>query len=361
MKLRDIATLLNAEMVGGDAIEIRNVAKIEQAKEGDISFIANPKYAKFLSTTRASAVIVGKKLNTAEAGTASPLPVLVTVDDPYASFLKVLVAFHPPKDPLPPGIHPTAVIAPTAKLGADVRVGAFVVIGEECSVGDSTMISHGTVIGDGVMIGSSSLLYANVTVREGCTIGSRVILHSGVVVGGDGFGFAPKPDGTYEKIPQLGIVVIEDDVEIGANTTIDRATMGETRIKRGVKLDNLIMVAHNVVIGENTVSAAQAGISGSTRIGKNVMIGGQVGVTGHLEIADNTKLGAQSGIHHSILQPGKTFFGSPAYPQREAFRIQGAVTQIPDWLNTVRELQKKVEFLEKEVQELRSEKENRKS
>jgi UDP-3-O-[3-hydroxymyristoyl] glucosamine N-acyltransferase len=360
MKLRDIAALLNAEMVGGDAIEIRQVAKIEEAKEGDISFIANPKYARFLGTTRASAVIVGKKLNIAEVGTA-PLPVLLSVDDPYASFLKVLVTFHPPKDPLPPGIHPSAVIAATAKLGVDVRVGAHVVIGEECCIGDKTMISHGTVIGDGVMIGSSSLLYANVTVREGCTIGSRVILHSGVVVGSDGFGFAPKPDGTYEKIPQLGIVAIEDDVEIGANTTIDRATMGETRIKKGVKLDNLIMVAHNVVIGENTVSAAQAGISGSTKIGRNVMIGGQVGITGHLDIADNTKLGAQSGIHHSINQPGKTFFGSPAYSQREAFRIQGAVAQIPDWLNTVRELQKKVESLEKEVQELRSQKETRKS
>jgi UDP-3-O-[3-hydroxymyristoyl] glucosamine N-acyltransferase len=216
------------------------------------------------------------------------------------------------------------------------------------------------VIGDGVKIGASSLLYANVTVREGCIIGSRVILHSGVVVGSDGFGFAPKPDGSYEKIPQLGIVVIEDDVELGANTTVDRATLGETRIKKGVKLDNLIMVAHNVVIGENTVSAAQAGISGSTRIGKNVMIGGQVGITGHLEIADNTKLGAQSGIHHSINQPGKTFFGSPAYPQREAFRIQGAVSQLPDWLNTVRELQKKVEILEKEVQELRFQKAERK-
>jgi UDP-3-O-[3-hydroxymyristoyl] glucosamine N-acyltransferase len=361
MKLRDIAILLNAEMVGGDAIEIGQVAKIEEAKEGDISFIANPKYTRFLGTTRASAVIVGKKLNMTDLGTPSSHPVLLRVDDPYASFLKVLVTFHPPKDPLPPGIHPTAIIAPSAKLGAEVRVGAYVVIGDGCSVGDRTMISHGTVIGDGVKIGASSLLYANVTVREGCVVGSRVILHSGVVVGSDGFGFAPKPDGTYEKIPQLGIVAIEDDVEIGANTTIDRATMGETRIKKGVKLDNLIMVAHNVVIGENTVSAAQAGISGSTRIGRNVMIGGQVGLTGHLEIADNTKLGAQSGIHHSINQPGKTFFGSPAYPQREAFRIQGAVAQLPDWLNTVRELLKRVETLEKEVQALRLQKEDRKS
>jgi UDP-3-O-[3-hydroxymyristoyl] glucosamine N-acyltransferase len=354
MKLRDIAALLHAEVAGGDDVEIRRVAKIEEAGEGDISFIANPKYTRFLSSTKASAVIVSRKLNAAEEGATAVLPALVRVDDPYASFLKVLVAFHPPKDPLPPGIHPTAIIAASAKLGAGVRIGAHVVIGENCSIGDGTMILHGTVIADDVTIGPASLLYAIVTVREGCHIGARVIIHSGVVIGSDGFGFAPRPDGTYEKIPQLGIVVIEDDVELGANTTIDRATMGETRIKKGVKLDNLIMVAHNVVIGENTVSAAQAGISGSTKIGKNAMIGGQVGITGHLEIADNTKLGAQSGIHHSINQPGKTFFGSPAYPQREAFRIQGAVSQLPDWLNAVRELQKKIAEMEKEIQELRS-------
>ncbi|MBM2839611.1 MAG: UDP-3-O-acylglucosamine N-acyltransferase [Bacteroidetes bacterium] len=353
MKLHDIAVLLHAEIVGDDGVEIRRVTKIEEAVEGDISFIANPKYTKFLSTTRASAVIVGRKLSV-ETGAATSLPVLLRVDDPYASFLKVLVTFNPPKDPLPPGIHPAAIIAPSAQLGDGVRIGAHVVIGEHCTIGDKTMISHGTVIGDGVRIGSSSLLYANVTVREGCMIGSRVILQPGVVVGGDGFGFAPRQDGTYEKIPQLGIVVIEDDVEIGANTTIDRATLGETRIKRGVKLDNLIMVAHNVVIGENTVSAAQAGISGSTKIGKNVMIGGQVGITGHLEIADQTKLGAQSGVHHSIHQEGKTFFGSPSYPQREAFRIQGAVTQLPDLLNTVREMKQRIEVLEKEVETLRS-------
>jgi len=351
MKLHDIAMMLQAETVGDDSVEIRRVTKIEEAVEGDISFIANPKYAKHLGSTRASAVIVGRKLGM-EPGASHP--VLLRVDDPYAAFLKVLVTFNPPKDALPPGIHPTAVIAASARLSGGVRVGAHVVIGEDCTIGEGTMISHGTVIGDDVQIGASSLLYANVTVREGCLVGSRVILQPGVVVGGDGFGFAPKQDGTFEKIPQLGIVVIEDDVEIGANTTIDRATLGETRIKKGVKLDNLIMVAHNVVIGENTVSAAQAGISGSTRIGKNAMIGGQVGITGHLEIADHTKLGAQSGIHHSIHQSGKTFFGSPAYPQREAFRIQGAVTQLPDLLNAIRDLKKKVEVLEKEIEILRS-------
>jgi UDP-3-O-[3-hydroxymyristoyl] glucosamine N-acyltransferase len=351
MKLRDIAGALNAEIEIGDfteETELRRIAKIEEAAEGDITFVANPKYQRFLGTTRASAVIVAKDLPSVERA-AGHRPTLLRVRDPYVSFLKTLILFEPPKDPLPPGIHPTAVIDPSAVLGADVRVGAHVVIGEKCRIGERSMIGHGTVLNEGVEIGTDSLLYQNVSVREGCRIGSRVIIHSGVVIGSDGFGFAPKPDGTYEKIPQLGIVVIEDDVEIGANCTLDRATMGETRIKKGVKLDNLIQVAHNVVIGENTVIAAQAGISGSTKIGKNNMIGGQVGFTGHIEIADNTKIGAQSGIHRSILEPGGTYFGYPAQPHRQAFRIQGAITQLPDLLVTVRELKATIERLEKEI------------
>ena len=349
MKLREIAAILNAEVVGNDAVEIRRVAKIEEAGEGDITFLANPKYTRFLGTTRASSVIVARTLAMAGVETAGPLPVLLRVDDPYTSFLKILVTFNPPNDLLPPGIHPTAVIAPSATLGRDVRVGAHAVIGDQCKIGDSAMIGHGVVLGEQVTVGEGTVLHANVTVREGCVIGARGIIHSGAVVGSDGFGFAPRPDGTYEKIPQLGIVVIEDDVEIGANCTLDRATLGETRIKKGAKLDNLIQIAHNVVIGENTVIAAQAGISGSTKIGKNNMIGGQVGITGHLEIADRTKIGAQSGIHRSIHQPGQTYFGSPAQPHREAFRIQGAVVQLPDLLTTVRALRQKVDQLEKDL------------
>lgn len=347
MKLREIATLVNGEIEGDDAADIRRVAKIEEAGKGEITFIANPKYARFLDTTNASAVIVGRDFKPAGKGGTSPS--LLKVGDPYASFLKVLVHFNPPQDPLLPGIHSTAVIAPTANLGKGVRVGAHVVVGDRCTVGDGTMICHNTTIGNDVVIGEMSLLYPNVTVREGCRIGARVILQPGVVIGSDGFGFAPLPDGTYEKIPQVGIVVIEDDVEIGANTTVDRATLGETRVKKGAKLDNLIMIAHNVVIGENTVMAAQAGISGSTRIGKNSMVGGQVGVTGHLEIAERTKIGAQSGIHHSIQQPGTTLFGSPAHPQRDAFRIQGAISQLPDLLQTIRALQARVDELEKKL------------
>jgi len=352
MKLREIAAMLNAEVEGNDAVEIQRVAKIEEAGEGDITFLANPKYTRFLGTTRASSVIIARNLETVASDSPGPRPVLLRVDDPYTAFLKILVTFNPPRDPLPFGIHSTAVIAPSATLGRDVRVGAHAVIGDRCALGDRVMISHGVILGEQVTVGNETLLHANVTVREGCRIGVRVIIHSGTVVGSDGFGFAPKPDGTFEKIPQLGIVVIEDDVEIGANCTLDRATLGETRIKKGAKLDNLIQIAHNVVVGENTVIAAQAGISGSTRLGKNNMIGGQVGITGHLEIADGTKIGAQSGIHRSIAKPGQTYFGYPAQPQREAFRIQGAVLRLPELLATVRSLQQKVEQLEKELDAL---------
>jgi UDP-3-O-[3-hydroxymyristoyl] glucosamine N-acyltransferase len=352
MKLREIAALLHAEIEGSDAAEIQRVTKIQEAREGDVTFIANPKYTRYLGSTQASAVIVARTLDAARAGLSGKGPTLLRVDDPYASFLKVLVTFNPPEDAVAPGVHATAFVDSSAKLGTGVRVGAHAVIGPKCVVGDAAMLCDGVMLGKSVEIGTLTLLHPAVVVRDGCAIGSRVVIHSGTVIGSDGFGFAPRPDGTYEKIPQLGTVVIEDDVEIGANCTVDRATLGETRIKRGAKLDNLIQVAHNVVIGENTVIAAQAGISGSTKIGKNNMIGGQVGVTGHLEIADNTKLGAQSGIHHSIHAPGMTYFGSPAYPHREAFRIQGAATQLPGMLNEMREMKKKIEKLEQEIDAL---------
>ncbi len=307
MNLHDIALLLEGELVGNGETEIADVMKIEEAVEGTVTFLANPRYQKFLDTTRASAVIVPKSVDTTALQRSTPLS-FIRVTDPYFSFLRLLVHFHPQASSLPPGIHSTAIIASSATIGKNVAIGAYVVIGEKCMIGDETIILHGTVIGNDVAIGTQTLLYANVSVREGCRIGNRVIIHSGTVVGSDGFGFAPRPDGTYEKIPQMGIVVIEDDVEIGANCTLDRATMGETRVKRGAKLDNLIQVAHNVVIGENTVMAAQSGISGSTKIGKNVMIGGQVGFTGHLDIADRSFVGAQSGIAKSIPEPGEIIF-----------------------------------------------------
>ncbi len=217
-------------------------------------------------------------------------------------------------------------------------------------VGDNTRIAPGCVIGQLARIGKDCLLHANVSIGHQCVIGHRVILHAGVVIGSDGFGFAPKPDGTYEKIPQLGIVVVEDDVEIGANCTIDRATLGETVLKRGTKLDNLIQIGHNVVVGENTVMAAQVGISGSTKIGKNVMIGGQVGTAGHIEIADRSIILGQSGVSKSLKEPGKSYFGTPAKDQRKAQRMEIALRNLPELMETVKELQKKVEALTKAIE-----------
>jgi UDP-3-O-[3-hydroxymyristoyl] glucosamine N-acyltransferase len=347
----EIASWIGAAVEGSSDLLIARVGKIEEAGEGDVSFLANPKYLKHLETTSASAVIVG--IQVAAPNRTDKRPVLLRVRDPYTAFLRVLVAFNPPEEPLPPGIHPRAEVSPSAVLGNGVRIGPLAVIGDRCTIGDGTMILPGTVLGHDVAVGSNCLLYGNVTVREGCVLGDRVIVHSGTVIGSDGFGFAPKPDGAYEKIPQIGNVVIEDDVEIGANCAIDRATMGETRIERGTKLDNLIQVAHNVRIGADTVVAAQAGFSGSTKIGKRGMVGGQVGFTGHLEIADETKFGAQSGVHRSIQKPGGTFMGTPAVPFREASKIMGAWSLLPDALTEIRALKNEIAALKDEIDRLR--------
>jgi UDP-3-O-[3-hydroxymyristoyl] glucosamine N-acyltransferase len=349
MKLREIADLLHGQVIGDADIEIVHVAKIEEAGSGDITFLANPKYEKFLSTTKASAVVVSadldeKKLNGRERQIA-----FVKVDDPYVSFLQLLKTLEPAEDLSVAGVHLSAVVAASAKLGANVAIGAHAVVGERVLVGENSKISHGSVVGDDVILGSNVRIYPNVTLCEKCRIGDRVIIHSGAVIGSDGFGFAPDKDGIYKKIPQVGTVVIEDDVEIGANCTIDRATMGETLIKRGVKLDNLVHVAHNVVIGEGTMIAAQAGIAGSTKVGKQVLMGGQVGIIGHVEIADNVAIIAQSGVSKSLTKPGATYFGAPAKEQRVAFRIEAALRHLPELLEEVKRLREKVENLEKQL------------
>jgi len=353
MTLMDIARLIGAGTEGVEDLEIHRVAKIEDATDGDITFVANPKYARFLSTTRASAVIIGRDVQFARG--AEDRPALLRVDDPYVSFLRVMEKIHPQQDPFPAGIHPTAVIGVTSHLGRDVRIGAHTVIGERSCVGDGAVLGHGVIVGDNVTVGDQVILYHHVVVQTGCSIGRRSVIHAGTIIGSDGFGFAPKPDGSYEKIPQMGTVVIEEDVEIGANCTVDRATLGETRIKRGAKLDNLIQVAHNVVIGEHTVIAAQTGISGSTKIGRNVMIGGQAGFVGHLEIADSTKIGAQSGIIRSIEEPGRTYFGYPAVPHRESLRMHAALKQLPDLLAVIRQLRESVERIESRLKQFSEE------
>lgn len=344
MKVSEIAAWLKGEVVGDGTVDITKVAKIEEAGPLGLTFLANPKYEKHIATTKASAVLVSRSFDPQKAGAPKSLT-LIKVDDPYVAFLHVLKRLTPAVDPFYKGVHPSAVISPTATLGTNVGVGALVVVGDGAIIGNNTRIGDACVIGTRAEVGTDCLLYPNVTVSHQCRIGNRVTIHSGTVIGSDGFGFAPTGEGSFEKIPQLGIVVIEDDVEIGSNCSVDRATLGQTLIKKGVKLDNLIQVAHNVTIGENTVIAAQTGISGSTKIGKNVMVAGQVGFVGHIEIADKTVIYAQSGISKSIKDPGKTYFGNPAKERGKAMRIEATIRSLPELAHDLKDLQTKVEKL----------------
>ncbi len=344
LKLDKIASHVEGEIEGNSAIEISGVAKIEDANPGEITFIANTKYVKFLQETKASAVIVPADMEE-KAGEKS----FIRSQNPYFAFLKTIELFYPAQPLLEKGIHETAIIGEDTKLGKDLAIGPYVVIGKRCRIGSGCIFLPGVVIGDDVAIGDDCILHSHVCLRERVSIGNRVVLHNGAIIGSDGFGFAPE-DGRYYKIPQVGTVVLEDDVEIGANTTIDRATLGETRIKKGAKLDNLIQVAHNCTVGEDTVIAGQAGLSGSTHLGKGVRVGGQVGFAGHLEVGDGAAVGAKSGVDKDI--PKDCYmFGMPARQYMEEFRIQGAIHRLPERMKELRELKKEVERLKKELRE----------
>ena len=340
MKLAEIADFLHGELVGDPQIDITGLAKIQEASPGQLTFLANPKYAKFLESTRATAVLVGK----IEDITAIAQ---IIVEDPYLAFLEVLELFYPPAEPDFSGIHPLAVIAASAKLGENVRLGPHVYIGEKVEIGANTIIYPQSVILDEVRIGNDCRIYPRVSVRERCVIGNRVIIHDGAVIGSDGFGFAPQ-GGKYKKIPQMGIVKISDDVEIGANSTIDRATLGETLIGAGCKIDNLVQIAHNVEIRENTVIAAQTGVSGSTKIGRHVTLAGQVGIVGHVEIGDNAIVAAQSGVSKDI-PAGEVWFGYPASTLTKQKRIEASLRHLPDISKKVNALEKKISELEKRL------------
>jgi UDP-3-O-[3-hydroxymyristoyl] glucosamine N-acyltransferase len=346
MTVLEIAKILNGTVDGNTDCEIRSLSKIEEAGQGDITFIANLKYKKYLKTTQASAILIARDATFDELKIRSVPITVIKVDDPYRAFTHLVDLFYPEPQLPAKGIHPTAIIATTALIGTDCSIGPYVVIGERCTIGNATILFPGCVLCDDVKVGTQTVMYPNVTIREQCVIGNHVIIHPGTVIGNDGFGFAPREDGSYEKIPQRGIVVIEDEVEIGANCTIDRATIGQTCINRGTKLDNLIHIAHNVVVGEHTVMAAQTGISGSTKVGRYCAFGGQVGLTGHITIADKTSIGAQSGVPKSITEPGKTYFGYPAKELHETLKIQAATGQLPSLLLEVRALQKRIEELE---------------
>jgi UDP-3-O-[3-hydroxymyristoyl] glucosamine N-acyltransferase len=338
MKLNEIAKLVKGELSGNGDLEINNVGKIEFAGNDEITFIANPVYEKFYNSTKAGAIIVSKRF---KPPVKREIP-LIVVDDPYLAFLDLLDYFSPKTELQEIGVAATAVISDTAVISKEeIRIGAHCFIGEKCKIGKRVKILPGVIIQAGTEIGDDTLIYPNVSIYQGCRIGKNVIIHSGAVIGSDGFGQAKNEDGTYKKIPQKGIVVIEDNVEIGSNCTIDRATLGETIIGKGVKLDNQIQIAHNVIIGENTVIAAMTGIAGSTKIGRNCMIGGKVGIVGHIEICDDVIITAASNVSKSITKPGM-YSGYRAQLQKEELKQQAILKNIGELRNRLIELLNKL-------------------
>ena len=332
MRLSDLAALLGCELHGDGGVEITRVAPIESAGSGDITFVANPRYLKFLADCRASAVIL------APDAPATPLPTLRT-PEPYMAFARAVEHFHVPLA-WPRGVHPTAQIAASAVIGPEASIGAFVVIGERVRIGTQARIAPHVVIYDDVAIGERLTAHAHATVRERVRIGNDVVLHAGSVIGSDGFGYAPA-DGGIKRLLQGGDVVLEDEVEVGANTTVDRAMTGSTVLRRGVKLDNLVMIAHGCEIGEHSMIAAQAGLSGSTRVGQWVRMGGQVGSAGHLTIGDGAQIAAQSGLNNSIAA-GATVGGSPAVEISVWRRAFAASSRLPDLFRRVRRLERRL-------------------
>jgi UDP-3-O-[3-hydroxymyristoyl] glucosamine N-acyltransferase len=331
--LQELATMFDGELVGDPALKITGAASLEEAVLGEIAFFSDPRYGALLRKTHASAVLV--PLNFSDSISAAQIRVV----NPAKAFEQVVVRFAPNPIKFAPSVHPSAIVDPTAKLGARVSIQPYAVIEAGVSIGDGTIIGAGTYIGHETSIGASCRIYPHATIRERSRIGSRVIIHSGVVIGADGFGFEFVGN-RHKKIPQLGIVQIDDDVEIGANTTIDRARFGRTWIQEGVKIDNLVQVAHNVVIGKHSIVAAQTGISGSTRVGEHVQMGGQVGIVGHVTIADRTLIGAQSGVSKDI--GGGVWFGYPATPMPEAKRQIAWVRRLGKLFSRVKEIEKKL-------------------
>ncbi len=342
-----IAMLVNGRIEGDADKAVASFGKIEEAKEGQLAFLANPKYEEFLYTTKASVIIINETQELKQVIDAA----LIRVPDAYSAFATLLTKYQELKTQQLTGIQQPSYISSTAKLGENVFVAAFVYIGENVQIGNGVKLFAGACIGDNARIGDNTILHAGVKVYHECIIGKNVTVHAGSVIGSDGFGFAPQADGSFKKVPQIGNVVVEDFVEIGANATIDRATIGSTLIKSGAKLDNLIQVAHNVEVGNNTVIAAQAGVSGSTKLGNNVMIGGQAGIVGHITIADGSKINAQSGVSKSIKKMNTAVTGSPAFEYTSALRSQAVSRNLPD-------LEKRIAELEKLVQQLMTEKVN---
>lgn len=336
----DIAALLNGEVEGNGNVRVNNISKIDQSIPGTLTFLSNPTYTKYIYTTSASIVIVNNDFKAENSLSCT----LIRVKDAYSALAKLLDYYAKTK-PSKVGIEQPSFVSKSATLGEQIYVGAFAYIGDKARIGNNVKIYPHVYIGDNVTVGDDTILYSGVKIYADCSIGSACMLHSGVVIGGDGFGFAPNPDGTYTKIEQIGNVIIEDNVEIGANTTVDRATMGSSIIHKGVKLDNLVQIAHNVEVGENTVMASQVGISGSTIIGKNCVFGGQAGISGHITIGDGAKIGPQTGIMSSVA-PKSVLLGSPALDYRTAMKTFSVIRNLPQLRNDVIELQKRVKSIE---------------
>lgn len=338
--LQQIALMLGGELRGNGQQKVNMLGKIQDAKAGQIAFLANPKYEQYIYTTQATAVIVSRDFQAKKEVPAA----LILVDDPYLSFTVLLEEYHKMLSFQKTGVEQPSFTGPHFSAGKNLYQGAFSYIGQNVKVGDNVKIYPHVFIGDNVEIGSNTILHPNVKIYSGTRIGSQCEIHAGTVIGSDGFGFAPQEDGSYKTIPQLGNVIIEDNVSIGANTVIDCATMmgDATVIRKGVKLDNLIQIAHNVEVGKNTVIAAQAGVSGSSKIGENSMIAGQVGIAGHLMIANNTSIGAQAGISKSIKEEGQRLLGYPAIDIKEYFRCYAVFKRLPDINDRLRELEKRV-------------------
>ena len=336
-----IAIMISGKLEGDSKAIVSSFGKIEEAVEGQLSFLANPKYEEYLYNTKASVVIINNSLELKEP----VMPTLIRVPDAYTAFATLLAKYQELKTQQLSGIQQPSYITKSAFLGENVFIGAFTFIGENVTIGNNVKIFPSVVLGDNVKVGDNSILHAGVKIYMDCVIGKNVFIHAGSVIGSDGFGYAPQVDGSYQKVPQIGNVIIEDFVEIGANSTIDRATMGSTIIRTGVKLDNLIQIAHNVEIGINTVIAAQTGISGSTKVGNNVMMGGQVGTAGHITIADGSKIAGQSGITKTVKESNKSLSGTPASDVSSSLRIQAMARNLPELEKRVKELEKMIELL----------------
>jgi UDP-3-O-[3-hydroxymyristoyl] glucosamine N-acyltransferase len=334
---RELNDLLGGELEGNPDVKVSNLAKIEEAKSHEISFIAQPKYEQYATTTGAGVLIISKTFKPEGAVNAT----LIKVDDPYGAFTRLLNMYAAMQQNTRNGIEQPSSVAADVKMGKDAYIGAFSYIGKGVTLGDNVKIYPQVYIGENTTIGDNCTIYPGAKIMHDCVIGNNCMIHPGAVIGSDGFGFAPNADGSFTKIPQTGNVVLEDNVEIGANTTIDRATMGSTVIRKGVKLDNLIQVGHNVEIGENSAMAAQVGIAGSTKVGKNVMVAGQVGFAGHLNIADKTKFQAQTGMAQSVEQAG-TIWGGPNMDVRQYLRSLVVFRALPDLDKRVRDLEKRL-------------------